>query len=70
MQLGLFAKRENADRLSSEAHNKGFQTGISSDAKGQYRVRTSGVADRAAAESLAQRLKSAGYPAAVVAPGK
>jgi DedD protein len=70
VQLGLFAKRENAERLSGEAHNKGFQTSISSDAKGQYRVRTSGVADRAAADSLAQRLKSAGYPAAVVAPSR
>ncbi len=70
MQLGLFAKRENAERLSGEAHGKGFQTGISSDAKGQYRVRTAGVADRAAAESLVQRLKSAGYSAAIVAPAK
>lgn len=70
MQLGLFAKRENAERLSSDAHNKGFQTGISSDAKGQYRVRASGPADRTGAESLAQRLKSAGFAAAIVAPGK
>jgi len=69
VQLGLFAKRENAERLLSEARAKGFQVAISSaDAKGQFHVRSSGLADRASAETLAQRLKSAGFPAAVVAP--
>jgi DedD protein len=69
VQLGLFAKRENAERVVAESRDKGFQCAISTDGKGQFRVRTAGVADRASAQSLAQRLKAAGLPAAVVAPG-
>ena len=68
MQLGLFAKRDNAERLQHAAQAKGFAVTLSNaDAKGLYRVYAGGMADRAAAEAYAQRLKDQGMPAAVVA---
>jgi DedD protein len=68
VQLGLFAKRDNAERLVHRAHAKGFSVSLSStDAKGMYRVYAGGMADRAAAEAYSQRLKDQGLPAAVIA---
>jgi DedD protein len=68
VQLGLFAKRDNAERLVHSAQGKGFEVGVSAaDARGLYRVYAGGMADRAAAESYAQRLKDQGLPAAVIA---
>jgi DedD protein len=68
VQLGLFAKRDNAERLVHSAQAKGFEVSVSAaDARGLYRVYAGGIADRAAAESYAQRLKDQGLPAAVIA---
>ena len=68
MQLGLFAKRDNAERLVHSAQAKGFAVSVSAaDAKGLYRVYAGGMADRSAAEAYSQRLKDQGLPAAVIA---
>ena len=68
VQLGLFARRDNAERLAHAAQAKGFAVSVSNaDAKGRYRVYAGGLADRAAAESYSQRLKGHGLPAAVIA---
>jgi len=68
VQLGLFAKRDNAERLQHAAQAKGFPVTLSgADARGLYRVYAGGMADRAAAEGYAQRLKDQGMPAAVIA---
>ena len=69
VQLGLFAQRENAERLMHAAQQKGFAVRISQpDAKGRYRVHVAGLADRAAAQNLLLRLKAQGLAASVVAP--
>jgi DedD protein len=69
VQLGLFAKRENAERLMRSAQAKGFAVSVSNaDVKGLYRVYAGGMADRAAAEAYSHRLKEHGLAAAVVAP--
>ncbi|MGH8231842.1 MAG: SPOR domain-containing protein [Steroidobacteraceae bacterium] len=67
VQLGLFAKRDNAERLVRAAQDKGFSVSVSNpDARGLYRVYAGGMADRVAAEAYSQRLKDQGLPAAVV----
>lgn len=69
VQLGLFAKRENAERQMSEAKARGFAVSISNaDPKGLFHVRVAGLPDRAAAQAVEQKLKAQGLPAAVVAP--
>jgi cell division septation protein DedD len=69
VQLGIFSKRENAERLMSDAKAKGFNVVVSgADSKGLFHVRTGGLPDRTAAQTLAQRLKADGFQAAVVAP--
>lgn len=69
VQLGLFAKRENAERLVQSAEQKGFSVRVSApDSKGFYHVHATSLPDRITAQNLAQRLKSAGFSAAVVAP--
>jgi DedD protein len=68
VQLGLFAKRENAERLAHSAQSQGFPVSVSSpDAKGLYRVFAGTMADRASAEAVSQRLKDHGFAAAVLA---
>jgi DedD protein len=68
VQLGLFAKRDNAERLTHAAQAKGFAVNVSNpDAKGLYRVYAGGMTDRSAAEAYSQRLKDQGLPAAVIA---
>jgi cell division septation protein DedD len=68
VQLGLFAKRDNAERLMDAAQNKGFDVALSGpDVKGHYHVHATGFASRAAAEAWAERLKSAGFSSAVTA---
>jgi DedD protein len=69
VQLGLFAQRENAQRLLQAAQSKGFAVSIASgDGNGLYRVRVAGLADRAAAENVRARLRAQGFPAAIVGP--
>jgi DedD protein len=68
VQLGLFAKRENAERLAHSAQSQGFAVSVSNpDAKGLYRVFAGTMADRASAEAVSQRLKDHGFAAAVLA---
>ena len=68
VQLGLFAKRDNAERLAHNAQAQGFAVSVSNaDAKGLYRVYAGGMSERSAAEAYAQRLKDHGLSAAVVA---
>jgi DedD protein len=68
-QLGLFSKRENAQRMMNEAKAKGFNATVSSaDAKGQFHVQVTGLTDRNAAQAMVQKLKGENLPAAVVAP--
>jgi DedD protein len=69
VQLGIFAKHENAEKLMSEAKGKGFNVAVSSaDAKGLFHVHSAGLPDRAAAQTLVQRLKADGFQAAIIAP--
>jgi cell division septation protein DedD len=69
VQLGLFSKRENAERMMSEAKSKGFNVTLSSvDAKGQFHVLVTGLTDRNAAQAMVQKLKAENLPAAAVAP--
>jgi DedD protein len=69
VQLGLFASRDNAERLMHSAQSKGFQVSVSeADGKGLYHVLASGLADRGAAQTLQGRLQTQGFQAAVVAP--
>jgi len=69
VQLGLFSKHENAEKMLSEAKAKGFNVAISTaDPKGMFHVHAVGLADRAAAQALVQRLKDQGLPGAVVGP--
>ncbi|MFI4914329.1 MAG: SPOR domain-containing protein [Steroidobacterales bacterium] len=68
VQLGLFAKRENAERLAHSAEAKGFTVRVSNpDAKGLYHVHTAALPQRTAALALQQRLKAQGFAAAVTA---
>ncbi len=69
VQLGLFARRDNAERLRAAAEAKGFAASLSAaDGNGRYRVRVGGLPDRAAAQTLQQRLRAQGFQAAVVGP--
>jgi DedD protein len=69
VQLGIFAKRENAERLARAAHAKGFAVSVgNADPKGLFHVDAGAAADRGAAQALASRLKSQGFSAAVIAP--
>ena len=69
VQLGLYAKRVNAEHMVHVAHAKGFSASLAKpDAKGRYRVRVAGLATRSAALTLAARLRAAGLPAAAVGP--
>ncbi len=69
VQLGLYAKRVNAEHMVRVAHTKGFAASLAKpDAKGRYRVRVAGLTTRTAAMTLAARLRAAGLPAAAVGP--
>lgn len=71
VQLGVFASRENAERLALEVRVKGFKASVSPVTSGSrklYRVRVGPTADRAAAQELQGRLKAAGRPGGTVVP--
>jgi cell division septation protein DedD len=69
VQLGLFAKSANAERLAHTAQSHGIDVAISRfGPRGLYRVAVVGIADRAAAEQLSHRLHGAGLPAAILGP--
>jgi cell division septation protein DedD len=71
VQLGVFASRDNAERLALEVRVKGFKASVSRVTSGSrklYRVRVGPTADRAAAQELQGRLKAAGRPGGTVVP--
>jgi DedD protein len=64
-QVGSFASRENAERLTRELKGKGFAATVSeSTGKGKrlWRVRVGPEEDRAAAVALGAKLRGAGHP--------
>jgi cell division septation protein DedD len=69
VQVGVFAKRANAERLVRDLQEQGFRTHISentSAGRTLWWVRTNPVAERAAAEQLSARLRAAGHVGSVV----
>lgn len=69
VQVGVFAKRANAERLVKELQQQGFHTSVSENTSGGrtlYWVRTSPMAERATAEQLSARLRAAGHVGSVV----
>jgi cell division septation protein DedD len=69
VQLGLFAKRDNAERLARSAEARGFAVEVSNpDSHGLYRVHTAVTGDRSQALALQQQLKTEGFAASVMAP--
>jgi DedD protein len=71
VQLGVFASRENAERLALEVRVKGFKASVSPVSGGTrklYRVRVGPAPDRSAAQELQGRLKAAGRPGGTIVP--
>jgi DedD protein len=71
VQLGVFASRENAERLALEVRVKGFKASVSAVTSGKrklYRVRVGPAADKSAAQELQAKLKAAGRPGGTVVP--
>lgn len=68
VQLGVFASRENAERLAKQVKGKGYPVVVNetSGSKRLYRVRVGPEADRAAAVALGAKLRAAGHAGAVV----
>ncbi len=70
-QVGSFASRENAERLTRELKGKGFAATVSeSSGKGKrlWRVRVGPEEDRAAAVALGAELRGAGHPGGAPVP--
>jgi cell division septation protein DedD len=69
VQLGVFASRENAERLAKQVKAKGYPVVVNetSGSKRLYRVRVGPAPDRAAAVQLGDKLRAAGHAGAVVA---
>jgi DedD protein len=71
VQLGVFASKENAERLALDVRTKGFKASVSPVTSGKrklYRVRVGPAADKAAAQDLQSKLKAAGRPGGAVVP--
>lgn len=71
VQLGVFASRENAERLAVEMRTKGMHAAVSdvsSSGRRLYRVRVGPVIDRASAQDLQSRLKASGHSAGTLIP--
>ena len=71
VQLGVFASKDNAERLALEVRVKGFKASVSpvrSGGRTLYRVRVGPAADRSAAQELQSRLKAVGRPVGTVVP--
>jgi DedD protein len=70
VQLGVFASRENAERLARQVKGKGYTVSVnetSASGKRLYRVRVGPEASRPAAEALHAKLRAAGHTGQVVA---
>jgi cell division septation protein DedD len=71
VQLGVFASKENAERLALDVRTKGFKASVSPVTSGKrklYRVRVGPAADKSAAQDLQSKLKAAGRPGGAVVP--
>jgi DedD protein len=71
VQLGSFASRANADKLTRQLKAQGFSAYLLSGGSGaaiRYRVRVGPMEDRNAALQATAKLKAAGHIATVVAP--
>ena len=71
VQLGVFASRENAERLALEVKVKGLRASVSevtTSGRKLYRVRVGPAADRAGAQELQARLRAAGRPSGTIVP--
>jgi cell division septation protein DedD len=69
VQLGVFASRDNAERLAQELKGKGFKISVSElpgNGRKLFRVRAGPVSDRTSASDLAAKLRAAGAPGSVV----
>ena len=69
VQVGVFAKQANAERLVRELQEQGFRTQVSENTSGGralWRVRTAPMAERATAEQLSARLRAAGHAGSIV----
>ena len=67
VQVGSFAKRENAQHYVQELGRKGYGAQVLGGGT-LFRVRVGPVADRAAAAALQSRLAAEGYKGAIAAP--
>jgi DedD protein len=71
VQVGSFASRDNAERLSRDLKAKGFAASVSESRGGGrnlYRVRVGPEADRNAAQAVVARLRGRGVTGAAVVP--
>lgn len=71
VQVGVFASKENAQRLSGELKAAGFASEIAQirvQGKELHRVRVGPVADKPAAAALQGRLAAKGHKSSLVAP--
>jgi DedD protein len=69
VQVGVFAKQANAERLARDLQTQGFHALVSENSSGGrtlWWVRAGPVAERAAAEQLSARLRAAGHVGSVV----
>lgn len=69
VQLGVFRNHANAERLAQQLKGQGFHVLISASGSGGHpiwRVRAGPVAERALAEQLSARLRTAGHVGSVV----
>ena len=69
VQVGVFAKQANAERLVKQLQEQGFHASVSentSNGRTLWWVRTTPVAERATAEQLSARLRAAGHVGSVV----
>ena len=68
VQLGVFAKHDNAQRLVQQLGAKGFAAQVSGTEGSLYRVRVGPADTKAGAAALQARLAGQGFPGALVAP--
>lgn len=65
VQVGAFARRENAEALAAELRTAGFTPYIVLQ-DGIYKVRVGAFRDRALADRLAERLRALGYDVTII----
>ena len=72
VQLGSFARRDNADKLVRQLKAQGFSVYVSPTGSGaaeRYRARIGPLLDHEAAAQMVGKLKSLGQAASIVRPG-